>query len=126
MDFIVDMVRTGVNVIGNSLAAAVVDSSEKRREAKHGLRTESTQPTGRDAAWPERPLSPPPKRTTHSDVSRCRTRRSNSRAPCPAGFPIPTLKSPGQPRHRPPRPEHPGRMGHARPPALPACRPRCT
>ncbi|WP_329267068.1 hypothetical protein [Streptomyces sp. NBC_01451] len=33
MDFIVDMARTGVNVIGNSLAAAV-DSSEKRREAK--------------------------------------------------------------------------------------------
>ncbi|MFF3328875.1 dicarboxylate/amino acid:cation symporter [Streptomyces sp. NPDC002888] len=34
VDFIVDMARTGVNVIGNSLAAAVVDSSEKRREAK--------------------------------------------------------------------------------------------
>jgi proton glutamate symport protein len=36
VDFIVDMARTGVNVIGNSLAAAVVDSSEKRREAKRG------------------------------------------------------------------------------------------
>ncbi|MER6138716.1 dicarboxylate/amino acid:cation symporter [Streptomyces sparsogenes] len=31
VDFIVDMARTGVNVIGNSLAAAVVDGSEKRR-----------------------------------------------------------------------------------------------
>lgn len=36
VDFIVDMARTGVNVIGNSLAAAVVDGSEKRREAKRG------------------------------------------------------------------------------------------
>ncbi|MEU6511126.1 dicarboxylate/amino acid:cation symporter [Streptomyces sp. NPDC046942] len=34
VDFIVDMARTGVNVIGNSLAAAVIDSSENRREAK--------------------------------------------------------------------------------------------
>ena len=33
VDFIVDMARTGVNVIGNSLAAAVVDSSEKKRDA---------------------------------------------------------------------------------------------
>ncbi|WP_245936470.1 dicarboxylate/amino acid:cation symporter [Streptomyces cahuitamycinicus] len=39
VDFIVDMARTGVNVIGNSLAAAVVDSSEKRREAKRGSDT---------------------------------------------------------------------------------------
>jgi proton glutamate symport protein len=38
VDFIVDMARTGVNVIGNSLAAAVVDSSEKRRETKRGGR----------------------------------------------------------------------------------------
>jgi proton glutamate symport protein len=38
VDFIVDMARTGVNVIGNSLAAAVVDSSEKRREAEHASR----------------------------------------------------------------------------------------
>ncbi|MFE5121940.1 hypothetical protein [Streptomyces sp. NPDC056669] len=28
------MARTGMNVIGNSLAAAVVDGSEKRREAE--------------------------------------------------------------------------------------------
>ena len=35
VDFIVDMARTGVNVVGNSLAAAVVDRSEARREAKH-------------------------------------------------------------------------------------------
>jgi aspartate racemase len=32
------MARPGVNVIGNSLAAAVVDSSENRREAKRGTR----------------------------------------------------------------------------------------
>ncbi|GAA4325221.1 glutamate-aspartate/proton symporter GltP [Streptomyces venetus] len=38
VDFIVDMARTGVNVVGNSLAAAVVDSSEKRREDKRGPR----------------------------------------------------------------------------------------
>lgn len=36
VDFIVDMARTGVNVVGNSLAAAVVDQSEARREAKRG------------------------------------------------------------------------------------------
>ncbi|WP_063793992.1 dicarboxylate/amino acid:cation symporter [Streptomyces graminilatus] len=47
VDFIVDMARTGVNVIGNSLAAAVVDSSEKRREAKRA---------GRDA--PDLPAVP--------------------------------------------------------------------
>lgn len=34
VDFIVDMARTGVNVVGNSLAAAVVDRSEARREAQ--------------------------------------------------------------------------------------------
>jgi proton glutamate symport protein len=34
VDFIVDMARTGVNVVGNSLAAAVVDRSEDRRESK--------------------------------------------------------------------------------------------
>ena len=44
MDFIVDMARTGVNVIGNSLAAAVVDTSEKRREARYGTR--GTSPAG--------------------------------------------------------------------------------
>lgn len=36
VDFIVDMARTGVNVIGNSLAAVVVDSSEAGREDKAG------------------------------------------------------------------------------------------
>ncbi|MFI1735285.1 dicarboxylate/amino acid:cation symporter [Streptomyces acidicola] len=46
VDFIVDMARTGVNVIGNSLAAAVVDSSENRREAKHGARETAHTPTG--------------------------------------------------------------------------------
>jgi proton glutamate symport protein len=41
VDFIVDMARTGVNVVGNSLAAAVVDrseaKSEAKREAKYGV-----------------------------------------------------------------------------------------
>jgi proton glutamate symport protein len=37
VDFIVDTARTGVNIIGNSLAV-VVDSSENRREAKRGSR----------------------------------------------------------------------------------------
>ncbi|MFD6171646.1 dicarboxylate/amino acid:cation symporter [Streptomyces coeruleorubidus] len=49
VDFIVDMARTGVNVIGNSLAAAVVDSSEKRREAKHGGRETPGIPAEADA-----------------------------------------------------------------------------
>ena len=40
VDFIVDMARTGVNVIGNSLAAVVVDSSEARREDKRGVGTD--------------------------------------------------------------------------------------
>ena len=33
VDFIVDMARTAVNVVGNALAAAVVDRSEKKRDA---------------------------------------------------------------------------------------------
>ncbi|MGR3931595.1 dicarboxylate/amino acid:cation symporter [Streptomyces sp. BRA346] len=49
VDFIVDMARTGVNVIGNALAAAVVDSSEKRREAKGGRSHEATA----DATGPD-------------------------------------------------------------------------
>ncbi|CAM5679522.1 Proton glutamate symport protein OS=Streptomyces violarus OX=67380 GN=FHS41_005223 PE=4 SV=1 [Streptomyces violarus] len=49
VDFIVDMARTGVNVIGNSLAAAVVDSSEKRREAKRGGRETPGIPAEADA-----------------------------------------------------------------------------
>lgn len=36
VDFIVDMARTGVNVIGNSLAAAVIDKSEIRRAIRRG------------------------------------------------------------------------------------------
>ncbi|GGJ64987.1 dicarboxylate/amino acid:cation symporter [Streptomyces brasiliensis] len=39
VDFIVDMARTAVNVVGNSLAAAVIDRSEIRREAKPARRT---------------------------------------------------------------------------------------
>jgi proton glutamate symport protein len=34
VDFIVDMARTGVNVVGNSLAAAVIDKSEIRSARK--------------------------------------------------------------------------------------------
>jgi proton glutamate symport protein len=34
VDFLVDMARTAVNVIGNTLAACVIDSSEKRRPAR--------------------------------------------------------------------------------------------
>jgi proton glutamate symport protein len=36
VDFIVDMARTGVNVVGNSLAAAVIDKSEDKAQAKLG------------------------------------------------------------------------------------------
>ena len=36
VDFVVDMARTAVNVVGNSLAAVVVDTSEKRGDAKRG------------------------------------------------------------------------------------------
>ncbi|WP_234311765.1 dicarboxylate/amino acid:cation symporter [Streptomyces griseus] len=49
VDFIVDMARTGVNVIGNSLAAAVVDSSENRREAKRGARDTAPNPAEPEA-----------------------------------------------------------------------------
>ncbi|MFD5912275.1 cation:dicarboxylate symporter family transporter [Streptomyces massasporeus] len=58
VDFIVDMARTGVNVIGNSLAAAVVDSSEKRRDAKHRARQTATAPTGSDPAPAGSDLAP--------------------------------------------------------------------
>lgn len=34
VDFIVDMARTAVNVVGNSMAASVVDITEKRHDAK--------------------------------------------------------------------------------------------
>ncbi|MEU1105088.1 dicarboxylate/amino acid:cation symporter [Streptomyces tibetensis] len=54
VDFIVDMARTGVNVIGNSLAAAVVDSSEKRREAKRGGRDTSRDPVAPAATAPQK------------------------------------------------------------------------
>ena len=50
VDFIVDMARTGVNVIGNSLAAAVVDSSEKRRETKRRDRRADAAPAGSGSA----------------------------------------------------------------------------
>ncbi|WKX14416.1 dicarboxylate/amino acid:cation symporter [Streptomyces sp. NL15-2K] len=49
VDFIVDMARTGVNVIGNSLAAAVVDSSEQRRETRRGRRETSHAPVAHEA-----------------------------------------------------------------------------
>ncbi|WP_245633842.1 dicarboxylate/amino acid:cation symporter [Amycolatopsis jejuensis] len=44
VDFVVDMARTGVNVIGNSLAAAVVDRSEAKREARNASRQVATDP----------------------------------------------------------------------------------
>ena len=49
VDFIVDMARTGVNVIGNSLAAAVVDSSENRRAAKRATRESTDTPAEPEA-----------------------------------------------------------------------------
>ncbi|TPQ18047.1 dicarboxylate/amino acid:cation symporter [Streptomyces sporangiiformans] len=49
VDFIVDMARTGVNVIGNSLAAAVVDRSEARGEAKRRAGHGSPDPVGHEA-----------------------------------------------------------------------------
>ncbi|QDQ94994.1 dicarboxylate/amino acid:cation symporter [Rhodococcus sp. WB9] len=36
VDFIADMARTAVNVVGNSLAATVIDKSEEKAEAKAG------------------------------------------------------------------------------------------
>ena len=54
VDFIVDMARTGVNVIGNSLAAAVVDRSENRREAKHGSRGTPHTPAEPEATVPQK------------------------------------------------------------------------
>jgi proton glutamate symport protein len=38
VDFVVDMARTAVNVVGNSLAAAVVDGSERKANIKEGAR----------------------------------------------------------------------------------------
>lgn len=40
VDFIVDMARTAVNVVGNSLAAAVIDKSEAKSEAKLNRRND--------------------------------------------------------------------------------------
>ena len=51
VDFIVDAARTGVNVIGNALAAAVVDRSESRREAKKSkLHAQEQEPAPREFA----------------------------------------------------------------------------
>lgn len=46
VDFIVDMARTGVNVVGNSLAAAVIDKSEIRGARRRG----EPLPAEKDAA----------------------------------------------------------------------------
>jgi len=62
VDFIVDMARTGVNVIGNSLAAAVVDSSEQRREAKTQHRNGHTAP---DVTPDTSPADSPAQRAIH-------------------------------------------------------------
>jgi proton glutamate symport protein len=42
VDFIVDMARTAVNVVGNSLAAAVIDRSESKAATKEAARAFST------------------------------------------------------------------------------------
>ncbi|MEH0549102.1 dicarboxylate/amino acid:cation symporter [Streptomyces sp. B21-105] len=54
VDFVVDMARTGVNVIGNSLAAAVVDSSEKRREARRADHDSTRLPTAPEVTAPQK------------------------------------------------------------------------
>ncbi|MFM9587974.1 dicarboxylate/amino acid:cation symporter [Streptomyces scabiei] len=58
VDFIVDMARTGVNVIGNSLAAAVVDSSENRRESRRAGRTAPRTPAEPEPAAPQKEPAP--------------------------------------------------------------------
>lgn len=70
VDFIVDMARTGVNVVGNSLAAAVVDSSEKRREVKHGS-GETAHEADEAAAPGDAATSPEPslERTLQKDTA---------------------------------------------------------
>ncbi|MFJ9909259.1 dicarboxylate/amino acid:cation symporter [Streptomyces sp. NPDC101152] len=65
VDFIVDMARTGVNVIGNSLASAVVDSSERRREAKYGpsdAAHEAGEAAEHDGTTSELQLAPSPQK----------------------------------------------------------------
>ncbi|UOT03246.1 dicarboxylate/amino acid:cation symporter [Rhodococcus opacus] len=55
VDFIVDMARTAVNVVGNSLAAAVIDKSEEKatakaeRKAAAGITTERGEESARSA-----------------------------------------------------------------------------
>ncbi|MEA5455172.1 dicarboxylate/amino acid:cation symporter [Sinomonas sp. JGH33] len=44
VDFIVDMARTAVNVVGNSLAAAVVDGSELKAEQRRGAAVAAETP----------------------------------------------------------------------------------
>ncbi len=51
VDFIVDMARTAVNVVGNSLAAAVIDKSEEKATAK-AARNAIDQPNAHEAARP--------------------------------------------------------------------------
>jgi proton glutamate symport protein len=50
VDFIVDMARTGVNVVGNSLAAAVIDKSEDKAQAKLGQRNHAPAWSENDTA----------------------------------------------------------------------------
>jgi len=44
VDFLVDMARTAVNVVGNCLAASVIDKSEHRSEAKAARRAQQASP----------------------------------------------------------------------------------
>ncbi|TLS40891.1 dicarboxylate/amino acid:cation symporter [Streptomyces montanus] len=70
VDFIVDMARTGVNVIGNSLAAAVVDRSEARGEAKRRAGHGSPDPAGHEAPDPAEHEDHPSARALQEETAR--------------------------------------------------------
>jgi proton glutamate symport protein len=53
VDFLVDMARTAVNVVGNSLAASVIDNSERRSEAKASRREDEQTARSSDRIDPE-------------------------------------------------------------------------
>jgi proton glutamate symport protein len=103
VDFIVDMARTGVNVIGNSLAAAVIDSSEKRREAARDGRGEPDAPTDSDEATaPGTPAGPDvpadPGGPSGADTSVDPGSAFGHESPVAPGSP-PASDGPAEPRH---------------------------
>jgi len=55
VDFIVDMARTAVNVVGNALAAAVVDRSESKRDVKQDVAQDAPQDAAEAAASDDEP-----------------------------------------------------------------------